>query len=204
MEFSTALKRPFSDLKTFIIGSALSILPIINFFAFGYILEAAKLTLKKKNTLPEWNNWGNLFVKGLLSVLIGFIYMIPGMIAMIYGGLGFFYFTGGGELSLSLFTGPRVIGSLLFASLFFLLALYLIPSATLTFLTQRRFGAAFTFSTVFGKAFTGRYFLAWIVSSFVALVISFLALLIPFVGVGIGSFVVMMIAYTLLAEAYRS
>ena len=84
MEFSTALKRPFSDLKTFIIGSALSILPIINFFAFGYILEAAKLTLKKKNTLPEWNNWGNLFVKGLLSVLIGFIYMIPGMIAMIY------------------------------------------------------------------------------------------------------------------------
>ena len=47
--FGEAIKRPFTDLKILLIGIVLSIIPIVNWFTFGYFLECARTTGKKKN-----------------------------------------------------------------------------------------------------------------------------------------------------------
>jgi len=67
MEFEIAFKKPFTNFKKLLIGILISILPIVNLFATGYLLQVAKSTIKKKKELPEWSGWGDLFVNGLIA-----------------------------------------------------------------------------------------------------------------------------------------
>ena len=63
VDYGAAISRPFEDIKKLIIGCLLNIIPIVNFLAMGYVFDAAKMTLGKKKGLPEWDNWGDLFMK---------------------------------------------------------------------------------------------------------------------------------------------
>jgi len=85
VNYTEAIKRPFTDGKKFLIGVLLNILPIVNLLVVGYTLECAKSAMKKKYKLPEWENWGDYFVKGLLATIIGFIYMIPALMLLLIG-----------------------------------------------------------------------------------------------------------------------
>ena len=101
---------------------------------------------------------------------------------------------------------PQLGTGLALISLSALLALgswYLLGAAWLNYIATGKFGDAFNFSKVFKKAFTGKYFLAWIVSSLVWGVLGILIGWIPFIGGAIAGFTAMMISFTLLAEAYR-
>ena len=80
MDFETNFKKPFTDVKKLLIGILLSIVPVVNFLAVGYMLETARKSMKKDTSLPEWEGWGDLFVKGLLSIVIEAIYFIPAAI----------------------------------------------------------------------------------------------------------------------------
>src|SRR3989338_440193 len=86
-DYLRAIKRPFTDFNKLGIGVILLIIPIINiitsFFVRGYKLESARAVLNKKFTMPTWEKWGQLFLRGLLSWLIGIIYMIPGIILIL-------------------------------------------------------------------------------------------------------------------------
>jgi hypothetical protein len=65
MNIETAFKKPFSDIKKLIMGILLSIVPIVSFFASGYILECSGIGKKKSsNKMPEWKNFEYYFVKG--------------------------------------------------------------------------------------------------------------------------------------------
>jgi len=77
MDLKFALQRPFTDIKKLLIGILLSVIPLVNLFSFGYQIECARLTLKKKKNLPEWKNWKELFINGLLYFIIVLIYFIP-------------------------------------------------------------------------------------------------------------------------------
>lgn len=82
VKYAEAIKRPFSDWKKLGIGGLMYLIPLVNIitglFAYGYGLLCAKTAKEKK--LPEWKNWGDLFVKGLLAAIIGIIYFIPAAI----------------------------------------------------------------------------------------------------------------------------
>lgn len=44
----------------------------------GYLLDLIRnVSEKRARVLPEWDNWGYLLVRGLLSYVAGFIYMLP-------------------------------------------------------------------------------------------------------------------------------
>jgi hypothetical protein len=50
-------------------------------FLFGYLLELAKNSSEGKEIpLPEWDNLGDKFVRGLIYLIIVIIYSIPGII----------------------------------------------------------------------------------------------------------------------------
>ena len=221
VDYNAAFKKPFLDIKNLAIGVVLSILPIISWFATGYMLECTGLT-KKKLALgksPEWTGWGDLFVKGLLSFAIGLVYMLPGIIIFAVGVLPAVWVIIKESL-LTAMTGSSeqfvmqnwdklipviitVIPFIVLAVLLFLLAAYLVPMAVMNYLSNDRFGAGFAFGKIFRKAFTGTYFVAWFLAGLIAAGVGFVASVIPYIGGPIGSFIGGVMSYTILGQAYK-
>ncbi|MFH2011470.1 MAG: DUF4013 domain-containing protein [Pseudomonadota bacterium] len=73
-----AIRFPFNDeqwLQKLIVGGVLNIIPIINFISIGYAYQIFKSSLKKEEaTMPEWKNWGDLFIQGLVIAVICLCY----------------------------------------------------------------------------------------------------------------------------------
>jgi len=83
-----AIRFPFNDeqwLQKLIVGGVLNVIPIINFLSIGYAYQVFKSTLKKEDaTMPEWRNWGDLFIKGLVIAVICLCYsFIPAFITVL-------------------------------------------------------------------------------------------------------------------------
>ena len=77
VDYQSAFEKPFTDIKKLLIGILFSIVPIINFFARGFILECSGLgKTKPSKKMPEWKDFGSLFVKGLLYFIITIIYLV--------------------------------------------------------------------------------------------------------------------------------
>ncbi len=221
VDYNAALKKPFLDVKNLIIGILLSILPIINWFAVGYMLECTGLT-KRKVSLdksPDWTGWGSLFAKGFFSFVIGLVYMIPALIILFFTVIsvvfnviqqvGFENLVGGTDQVLIANWDKiwpilgAVLPYIIIMVVLIILASYVIPVAIMNYIANDRLGKAFAFGEVFRKAFTGKYFVAWIlamiISGIVALVLGF----IPWIGGPAGSFIGGVMSYTILGQVYR-
>lgn len=74
-------RRFFSQTDWFprcLLGGLLSFVPILNFFAFGYLYRYAKQIRTQKNySLPAWEDWSGLLKDGLIFFLI---------VAVFFGG----------------------------------------------------------------------------------------------------------------------
>ena len=87
---SDAIKYPASDWKKLIILGVfylLGFLIIPTFFAIGYVFRALKATIAGFDELPEFDEWGGMFVDGLKVFVVGLVYMI---IPLIIIGVGVF------------------------------------------------------------------------------------------------------------------
>jgi len=93
MDYSKALSFSFEDeqwVKKLGIGGAISFfslffgsLLITGFFIVGYYIGILRKVMnKEENCLPDWSNFGKLFVDGLLGGIICLIYLL------LIGGLG--------------------------------------------------------------------------------------------------------------------
>ena len=91
MDIGKSFSYVFDDedwVKKVAIGGVISIIPIVNFIAVGYSLRALKNVAEgKERPLPEWDEWGDDWVKGLMVTLAGFIYAIPLIALSIIGGV---------------------------------------------------------------------------------------------------------------------
>ncbi len=209
VDYGAAIKRPFTDLKKLVIGVILSIIPIVNFLAFGFELKCAKSAMGKKFELPEWKDWGGLFVKGLLAVVIGIVYMIPAGIVMFLVAATFISTMMAGSMAGQVDPGVMVAGlmggmgiGILVFLLLLLLTVYVLPSAMMSFVSKDSFGAAFSFGEVFKKAFTVKYLVVWIVAVIYSMIVGAILSWIPFIGWGISSFLGGVTSMTLYGEVY--
>ncbi len=214
MDYKAGFRRPFLDGKKLLIGFLLGIVPIVNWFVTGYYLEATGLTKRKYkyNKMPEWTNWGWLFGRGFLAMLTSLIYMIPALI------LFFMAFPGAMEQVTSMKMSGMMLFPMVFMSaggavaaigiILWLLAIYLAPMAVLHFVAKDKYGKAFNLGEVCKKAFTGTYFMPWLLAMVISFVITWLVAYTPFVwlhylvSVFIG-FVIGMFMYTWLGQAYK-
>jgi hypothetical protein len=89
VDFVEALKRPFMDTRKFLIGAILGIIPFLNFTVIGYTMNSTGFTKEgvKKDSLPEWGNYGDLFTKGLVAALISIILFLPAILVL-FGTVG--------------------------------------------------------------------------------------------------------------------
>jgi len=80
-EIIKTLSFPFTNWRSLLIGGFLTLLsPLILplFFVLGYLLELAEFTLKGKlETMPYWNNWKRLLIKGIKVSAVFIIFFVP-------------------------------------------------------------------------------------------------------------------------------
>jgi hypothetical protein len=86
-----AFAFPFKDkiwVNKFLIGAALVlagfIIPIIpTVFVWGYLVRLMRDAINTgETTMPEWENWEDLGLKGVYYLVITFIYLLPGLILL--------------------------------------------------------------------------------------------------------------------------
>ena len=86
MDLTAAIKKPFTNIQALLIGILLSILPIISWFAKGFIIKNSGVGKGPSSTnLPDWNDWGDDFAKGFGAFVICLAYMIPALIVLLIG-----------------------------------------------------------------------------------------------------------------------
>jgi hypothetical protein len=201
VNYIDSFKRPFLDIKKLVIGILLSIIPIVNFLAIGYYINAAKSVIKSKPSfkLPEWENWTDLFVKGLLSIVINIVYSIPALIALFASFRNIATMTMlGGPNVLSALTSP----SFLIGGILLLIAAYLTPLAVIHYINTNNFKKAFDFRYVLNKTLNTTYLAAWLVGTVYSVVLVMILGLIPYIGSMLGSFIAGVTIFTLLGQAY--
>jgi hypothetical protein len=233
VNYEEAIRKPFTDLGKLVLGIILSIIPIVNWIAQGYILENSGVGKNKPSKkLIEWKNFPDFFIKGFLSYVIMFIYMIPAIIVLmasigyavsslftVFSGIlpeGFMSAMMAGQVvdeqvkqlisqnwMLALPTLITVAPFVLLGLILALLALYFSPIATLNYLKNRKFGKAFDFNFIISKALKAEYFISWIIVGVIGIILKSVLTFIPWIGLAIAYFISGVIAYSLFGQVFR-
>ncbi len=177
VDYTEAIKRPFSDLNKLLIYIVISIIPIVNFISSGYLLDVAQTAMNRKKKLPEFKDYGRLFVEGLKLLVIALVYAIPVIIIAVLFMAGF---------STNLNIGSMGIGFMIIIGILAILTVYFESGAVLMYADTRKLGEAFNFGEISKKVFTGKFFGGWlislIISAAIGLAIGFALFFIPLLG----------------------
>jgi len=224
VNYQEAFEKPFSDIKKLLIGILLSIVPIISFFAKGFILESSGAgKTKPGKKMPEWRSFGKLFLKGLAMFAITIIYFIPAVVVFIFGAgtailnvlsaIPIEEITEAGTekamndvilpaIQAALPSLTTIIPMIVLSLVLALLSSYIIPMAAISYLKDNNFASSLKLKRIFKKSFTGKYFVVWIVMVLVSMILTSLLNIIPIVGLPAASFIAGIISYSLFGQVY--
>jgi hypothetical protein len=91
MDIGRSFTFMFDDkdwLKKIAIGGLVTLVPILNFVSLGYALRVLRrVSDGQELPLPEWDDWGGDFIRGLLAAVAVFIYSLPGIVVILLGAL---------------------------------------------------------------------------------------------------------------------
>ncbi len=167
MDVGRAFTYPFEDedwLQKMLIGAVLNLVPVVNFIPMGYGLRQMKKVSEGQDLpLPEWDDWGGDFVKGLLMFLATIIYTLPiwlcQLIVVIVVAIA-----GNSDAGNSVAALCSTAMSCLMAIYGIAMAVWL-PAAVMQYVKEDTFGAFFRFAEIwaFITGNLGDYFVAWLV-----------------------------------------
>jgi hypothetical protein len=210
MNVERAFTYPFDDeewLKKILIAGVISVVPIANFAGWGYALQAAKNIIQGRETpLPEWDDFGEYFVKGLLTFLALLIYAIP--LLLLSCVMGFFdnLIAGGrvGEAArITIGLMSFCLGLLSF--LYGLLIDFVLPAATTKYVLSEQFSDFFRFGEIFSYIGNnlGNYVIAFLITLVVSIVAALAGSLACLVGLLFTIPWAMLIVAHLYAQVYN-
>jgi len=189
MDLERSLTYPFKDdewLQKLLIAGIVGVIPIINLALIGWGIRQLKRVIDDRELpLPDWSDFGDYFVKGLMVVIGNLIYAIPMLILICLASVlgdwftGYEYGYGNG--------GPNIIGVCFgcLSSLWGLLIGVVLPAAITHYAVTEDFASFFRFGEIFsyiGRNL-GNYIIALIVSALVWIVASIVGGV--FCGVGV-------------------
>lgn len=198
---SMLLAIPFQGkeaLKWFI-GSILSFIPVISFFAEGYRYRLYQNGSEGSLIMPEWEKWGDLFVKGLLFFLIKLVYLIPGAALL-------FIFV---SLAIGMVNPNPIIimAAMIPGGLFLMAASFLLPMAWGRFAASGRPGEAFMLVVIIEsiKAVSSQYLasIALVAGLWILIALASLIPIIGFIFSVVGVFFIYIISGLLFGNLYR-
>lgn len=167
MDIGRAFAYPFEDedwLKKMLIGAVLNLVPVVNLIPTGYGLRQMKNVSQGQDLpLPEWDDWGGDFVKGLLVFLAGLVYTLPIwllQLPMLLVNL----LAGNGEAG-AVFAGICAAGVTCLTLLYALAMAIWMPAAIMQYVKGDTFGSFFQFADIWAAITTNTsdYFAAWLV-----------------------------------------
>jgi hypothetical protein len=171
----------------------------------GYMLETLKNVRDGQTKLPEWSDFGNLFMKGLMIFLIVLIYNIPVMLlACLSGGAN--AAMAQPDLDEGVIQALTIVAGCL-SCVQFLLSLFIniiIPAAFIRYAQYDTFGSAFQFGEIF--AFITGNFGSYIVAVLLSWVAGFLAIfgvILCVVGVFLTWFWAMLVSANLYGQVAK-
>jgi MFS family permease len=171
----------------------------------GYMLETLKNVRDGQTKLPEWDDFGNLFMKGLMIFLIVLIYNIPVYIlACLSGGMNFAMAQP--DLDEGVIQALTVLAGC-FSCVQFLLSLLIgiiVPAAFIRYAQYNTFGSAFQFGEIF--AFAAGNFGSYIVAvllSWVASLLAVFGIILCVVGVFFTFFWSMLVSANLYGQVAK-
>ncbi|MFN8499314.1 MAG: DUF4013 domain-containing protein [Anaerolineae bacterium] len=147
-----------------LIGIFLITVPLV----LGYQVGTIQLAARGENRVPEWTDWGGVYVRGLLAFVIQLVYAIPAIIFACcqgasqalagQGGQG-----GDGNAAIGLFVACFACLNLIFS----ILASIIAPAGIIRWVQSGEFGAAFNVGSVFAliRDNAGNYAVAYLVSA---------------------------------------
>lgn len=189
MDIGKAFRYVFDDegwVTKVLIGGLVAIIPIIGTFAVsGYSYKVAQNVARgSERPLPEWGEFGDILMRGLLRFVISLVYTLPVVIL----GLLFAVITGGAAAAAGDERGSAAIGGLALCLVPLMIILGLLCgiaalTAVARWLATDDFSQAFKFGEVFASLRNNIG--AWLVLLVVAIIAGFVASL-GLIACGIG------------------
>jgi hypothetical protein len=173
-------------IKKILIGGVVNLIPIVNFAATGYFIEAIRNTAEGRELpLPEWDDFGGKFMKGLMAGIASFIYALPIIVVMgiVFGLTAVIADSLDGDTAETISSICPLMGNcLLFV--YMILLMLILPAAIVQYALTEQFGVFFRFGDIlaFIKANIGGYIIALLV----ALVAGLIAEIVGGIACGIG------------------
>jgi hypothetical protein len=138
------------------IGVLVSVVPILNFAATGYMVQVTRNVINQQpDLLPDWDNFGQKFIDGLIIVVVSFIYSLPFFLLWLVAS-GFLLIPAlGGEneelvsalagLSMTALCGMGCL------SIFYILIMsFILPAITIFYARERTFSACLRVGEILG------------------------------------------------------
>ncbi len=210
MDIVENIKYPTTDsewIKKILIGGILLIIPIINFIIGGYYIKTLRGSIEGKPGLPEWDDWGDLFVKGLMVAIIGFIYLLIPLIVL--------FVSIGGVITAAISSGDfsaasisAIVGGSLFSVVLMLIVCLVLPMALSIYAKEDSIGAAFRIGEILSriKSVPGDYIISIIVLYALLFIVNLVAA-IPIIGwviIIFANFYIALVASKMFGEVYAS
>jgi hypothetical protein len=159
------------------LGLAGFVIPILpGLFSSGYLMRILQRAIREgKVEMPEWSDETRLLTDGILSTLIGLIYLLPGAATMIAGMILYQvslfliipFLNSAEDVTMFAIFLPMIIltACITIGMILLWLGSIPLPVALCRYADEGRFGAAFGFGDIFRalKANPVGYFAAWVV-----------------------------------------
>jgi hypothetical protein len=189
MEFGRAFSFAFDDkdwVKKIGIAGLLLIIPILGFLVVaGWALEITRRVIQRDpEPLPDWSNFGDYIVKGLMMWVVGFVYALPIiLVSACQQGSLIFMQEGGDDTVMTAISAL----SICFSCVIFIYSIFMgfvLPAAYAKLAATGQIGAAFRFGEVFGLVRSApAAYLIVLLGGIVAGVIGSLGLILCVIGV---------------------
>ncbi len=179
LDIGKAFTYMFQDeswIMKIVIGGVLMFIPIVNFMVLGYMLEALKRAAEGREIpLPEWDDFGGKFMKGLMLFVIALVYTIPiWLVACVMWVLVFAATRTGSDTVMSLVGLLSTCASCLYVIWVFIVWL-IMPAAWIRYAVTGEFMSAFQFGELFNyiKSNLANYIVAIILAGVAGFVAGF-------------------------------
>ena len=159
-----------------VVGGILLFIPIVNFMALGYMVEALKRSADGMDVpLPEWDDFGGKFMKGLMLLVIGIVYTIPiWLVACVIWVLLFVAGAAESDTLMSLAGLVSTCASCLYL-VWIIVVWILMPAAWIRYAVTGEFMSAFQFGELFSfiKSNVANYIVAIILAGVAGFIAGF-------------------------------
>jgi hypothetical protein len=211
MDWGKSFTHVFEDkdwVVKVLIGGILSMIPIVNLVVIGYALRALKNVAEgAEQPLPAWDDFGDYFVKGLVSVLGAMVWALPIIILATMTAV-LSALTGYDSAEPSRVAAPYVLciwSMSCVSGIYGLFLGFVLPAAFAQYAVRGDFGAFFRFGDIgkFIKANLGNYIVALILAVIAQFISSF-GVILCCIGAIFTEFWALLVGSHLLGQVYRS